>query len=160
MNSCINEVFAEFIVTVQHSASGRFVSRHQHRQWPCLWCCQIVCQPHFVGLNTTTNALLWNWRICWIYCTCHCTALCIGKICSSASASATPIVLLNTMPTPFCMPEYYNKWILIWLHPTPNKLLSILCCSISSIWYTAVLMPCLRLTPMPIPFADADPHIL
>ena len=60
----------------------KIVSWHQHQHWnqPYLWCCQMVCWPHFVSLNTTTNELLCKWHICWIYHTCHCTAFSIGKI--------------------------------------------------------------------------------
>ena len=96
-------LFAEFVVhvTVQCSASGRFVHQHQHQHQQHILCCQMVCQPHFVGLNTTTNELLCRWHICWIYHTCHCTVFSIMKICFSASAlaSATPIVLPNGMLT-------------------------------------------------------------
>ena len=95
MNYCVNDIFAEFIVhiTVQCLESGRFVPRHWHWHWPHLWCCQMVCQPHFLSLNTTTNESFCKWHICWIYCTYHCTAFSIRKIGFSALALAlaTPI---------------------------------------------------------------------
>ena len=113
MNDCVYNIFAEFIiyVTVQCLASWRFVQRHQHQHQAHLLCCRTVCWPHFVGLNTTTNELLFKRHICWICHTCHCTVFSIRKNCSSASA--TPSVLMNAIPTPFCWPEYYNKWILV-----------------------------------------------
>ena len=68
----------------------------------------------FVGLNTTTNELLFE-HIYWICHAGHCTVFSIGKIClfPLALASVTPSVLLNVMLTPDCWPEYSNKWILV-----------------------------------------------
>ena len=106
-------------VTVQCLASGRFVCWHWHWHHPHLWCCQTLCWPHFVDLNTTTNDVLRKWSICWMYHTCHCTAFSIRKICfsawalASALASATLIGLPNLVLTTFCTPEYYNKWIIV-----------------------------------------------
>ena len=148
MNYCVNNTFGEFIIhiTIQHSASERLVDwhRHQHQHWPHLWCCWTLCWPYFVGLNTTTNELLCKWHICWIYCTYHCTMFSIRKIgfSASVSASATPIVLLNGMLTPFCNPEYYNKWIIVYM----TDLLNLLYMSLYSLWHQKHLFLSIRIS--------------
>ena len=55
------------------------------------------------------------------------------------------------MPIPFC--NCIQQQISYYAYYIVNA--SLVC-----IWYITVLMPCLRPTPMPIPFPDADPHIL
>ena len=56
MNYCLNKAFGESIihVTVFILALGNFLRPHQ----PHILGCLLACQPHVIGLHTTTNAIL------------------------------------------------------------------------------------------------------